>query len=52
MPEYVSIGQLADRSGTTVPCAGNLPVKLDAADNVWFIDQGAVDLFLVEFRDG
>ena len=52
MPEHASIGQLAARSGTTVPCAGNLPVKLDDADNVWFIDQGVVDLFLVEFRDG
>ena len=52
MPEHASIGQLAARSGTTVPCAGNLPVKLDDADNVWFIERGVVDLFLVEFRDG
>ena len=52
MPEHAPIGQLAARSGTTVPCAGNLPVKLDDADNVWFIEQGVVDLFLVEFRDG
>ena len=52
MPEHASIGQLAARSGTSVPCAGNLPVKLDDADSVWFIDRGVVDLFLVEFRDG
>ncbi len=52
MPEHASIGRLAAHSGTSVPCAGNLPVRLDDADNVWFIDQGAVDLFLVEFRDG
>ena len=52
VPEYLSIGQLAARSGTSVPCAGNLPVKLDDRDSVWFIDQGAVDLFLVEFKDG
>ena len=52
MPEHASIGQLAAHSGTSVPCAGNLPVRLDDADNVWFIDQGAVDLFLVEFREG
>ena len=52
MPEHVSIGQLAARSGASVPCAGNLPVKLDDADSVWFIDQGVVDLFLVEFKDG
>ena len=35
-----------------MPCAGNLPVKLDDPDSVWFIDQGAVNLFLVEFKDG
>ena len=52
MPEYASIGQLAARSGTSVPCAGNLPVNLDDPESVWFIDQGAVDLFLVEFKDG
>ena len=52
MPEYASIGHLAARSGASVPCAGNLPVKLDDPESVWFIDQGAVDLFLVEFKDG
>ena len=51
-PKYASIAGLAARSGDTVPCAGNLPVRLDDPDSVWFIDQGAVDLFLVEFRDG
>ena len=51
-PEYTSIAELAARSGTPVPCAGNLPVKLDDQDTVWFIDQGAVNLFLVEFKDG
>ena len=50
--EYASIAELAARSGTSVPCAGNLPVQLDDKDSVWFIDQGAVDLFLVEFSDG
>ena len=52
MPGYASIGHLAARSGTSVPCAGNLPVNLDDPESVWFIDQGAVDLFLVEFKDG
>ena len=51
-PAYTSIAELAARSGTSVPCAGNLPVKLDDPDSVWFIDRGAVNLFLVEFRDG
>ena len=51
-PEYTSIAELAARSGTVVPCAGNLPVELDDPDSVWFVDRGAVNLFLVEFRDG
>ena len=51
-PEYTSIAELAARSGISVPCAGNLPVKLDEPDSVWFIDQGAVNLFLVEFKHG
>ncbi len=52
MPEHATIAQLAARSGTSEPCAGNLPVNLDDPDSVWFIDQGVADLFLVEFRDG
>ena len=51
-PEFTSIAELAARFGESVPCAGNLPVKLDDPDSVWFIDQGAVNLFLVEFKDG
>ncbi len=51
-PQYTSIAELAARSGTAVPCAGNLPVRLDDPDSVWFIDQGAVNLFLIEFKDG
>ncbi len=49
---HSSIAELAARFGESVPCAGNLPVKLDDPDSVWFIDQGAVNLFLVEFKDG
>ena len=51
-PNCTSIAELVARSGTTVPCAGNLPVKLDDPGSVWFIDQGSVNLFLVEFKDG
>ena len=51
-PGYTSIAELAALSGESVPCAGNLPVKLDDPDTVWFIDQGAVNLFLVELKDG
>ncbi|MCY3822877.1 MAG: ABC transporter transmembrane domain-containing protein, partial [Nitrospinae bacterium] len=51
-PEHASIAELAARFGASVPCAGNLPVRLDDPDSVWFIDQGAVNLFLVELKDG
>ncbi|MYF88899.1 MAG: hypothetical protein F4186_05810, partial [Boseongicola sp. SB0676_bin_33] len=50
--KYVTISELAARSGTSVPCASNLPVKLDDPDCVWFIDRGSVNLFLVEVEDG
>jgi NHLM bacteriocin system ABC transporter ATP-binding protein len=52
MPERTSIAGLAARAGKSVPCAGNLPVKLDDPNTVWFIDRGAVNLFVVELKDG
>ena len=52
MPEYTSIAELAARSGISVPCAGNKPLRLDDPDSVWFIDRGAVNLFMVEFKEG
>ena len=51
-PKYPSLAELADRFGESVPCAGNLPVNLDDPDSVWFIDQGVVNLFLVELKSG
>ena len=50
--EFITLAELAARSGTTVPCTGNLPVKLDTRDSVWFIERGAVNLFLLETSDG
>ncbi|MDE0382541.1 MAG: ATP-binding cassette domain-containing protein [Defluviicoccus sp.] len=52
LPEYTSIAELAARSGISVPCAGNKPLRLDDPDSVWFIDRGAVNLFMVEFKEG
>ena len=51
-PQYAAMAELATRFGTPVPCAGNLPLQLDDPESVWFIDQGAVDLFLIEIKDG
>lgn len=51
-PERCSLARLAVESGVPVPCAGNLPLEMSDPQCVWFIDKGAVDLFLVEHRDG
>ena len=51
-PDRPSLAELAARRGAPVACAGNLPVDLDDPDFFWFVDEGAVDLFLVEKRDG
>ncbi|MCY4655478.1 MAG: ATP-binding cassette domain-containing protein [Gammaproteobacteria bacterium] len=50
--ESISIVDLADRLGVAVPCEGNLPVHLDLEDCVWFVEQGTIDLFLVESKSG
>ena len=51
-PERASLTHLAADAGVSVPCAGNLPVKLDDPQFAWLVDEGAVDLFLVETREG
>ena len=47
-----SLATLAAEAGTPVPCAGNLPLDMRDSRFVWFVDKGAVDLFLIEHRDG
>lgn len=51
-PEFCSLASLAVQSGAAVPCAGNLPIDMGDPQAIWFIEKGAVDLFLVERRDG
>ena len=51
-PERRSLAGLAVESGVPVPCEGNLPMDMGDPQFAWFIDRGAVDLFLVEHRDG
>ncbi len=50
--EYTSIAELAARRGTSVPCAGNLPIELDDLNSVWYIVRGTVNLFIIEYDDG
>ncbi len=47
-----SLADLAALSGAPVPCAGNQPVNLDDPSCFWFIEEGAVDLFLIEMEAG
>ena len=51
-PNHLSVAELAARSDPAVPCASNRPVKLDDPDAAWFIERGAVNLFVVESQDG
>ncbi len=52
VPEGLTLAQAATEWGTVVPCAGNQPVDLGDPEFAWYIESGAVDLFLVERRDG
>ena len=47
-----TLAELAAESGASVSCAGNLPLDIGDPQCVWFIDRGAVDLFLIESRKG
>ncbi len=46
--QKITLAGIAAEYGTTVPCAGNLPAELDDEQFAWFIQEGAVDVFLVE----
>ncbi len=45
---YSTVAELAAEVGSLIPCAGNLPLDLSAPQFVWYIEQGAVDLFIEE----
>ena len=47
-----TLGRITAERGTAVASAGNLPVEISDPEFVWFIESGAVDVFLVERRDG
>ena len=51
-PETHTLMQHAVAAGERVPCAGNLPLDMNDPQSVWLVEQGAVDVFLVERRDG
>ena len=47
----LALDRIASEWGTAVPCAGNLPVDIGDPGFAWFVETGAVDLFLVERHD-
>ncbi len=49
---FLSLGELAAQAGTARPCASNLPIIMDDPERVWIVDQGTVDLFLIEHKEG
>ena len=51
-PEALTFADLATESGIPVPCASNLPLDMGHPQSIWFIEEGAVDLFLIEYQNG
>lgn len=49
---FQRLSDLAVEIGTPVASAGNLPVHLDVPGVAWFVERGALDVFLVEYQDG
>lgn len=48
----LSLSDIAEHSGVSVPCAGNFPVSLHDNKSIWFVQEGFVDLFMIESREG
>ena len=44
--------ELAVSLGEPFASAGNLPIYLDDPKVGWFVEQGALDVFLIEYQDG
>ena len=48
---FQRLSELAVEIGTPVASAGNLPIHLDDPGVAWFVERGALDVFLVEYQD-
>ena len=46
------LAELTVSQGDLVASAGNLPIRLDDPKFGWYVEHGAVDLFLIEHRNG
>lgn len=47
-----TVSEIAVLSNMSVPCEGNSPVSLDDNDCFWYVENGSVDLFLIETNEG
>ena len=45
------LSEQARKLGTPVPGAGNKPIRMDDPRVGWYVDEGALDVFLVEYRE-
>ena len=51
-PQAPTVSEIAAATGTAVSCAGNLPLAMDDPGRIWFVEEGAVEVFLLERSDG
>ena len=51
-PDRRDLAEFALSQGERVLAAGNRPVRLDDPESLWFVERGALDVFLVGVRDG
>ena len=49
---YDSLTELAQQTGVAVRTAANLPIELNDPACIWYVERGAVDVFLMERSDG
>ena len=52
LPLSSRIPEFAASRGEPIAASGNRPVHLDDPETSWFVEEGSLDVFLVEFRDG
>ncbi len=51
-PKRRPLAEVAGEFGVEIASAGNLPLDMADPESAWFIESGAVDVFLVERKDG
>ena len=47
-----TLAEVAARTTESFRCEANLPLQLNDPEDSWFIEQGAVNVFLIESKDG